>query len=143
VLRVVFNPIHIDPETGDFKPSVIAEAMKWGCSVQRETHCDEQAAWALGERMADEKSQAAPDKPRAVHALAVLDVADLRRIADEKGTRAVAVYDTAKVDNLAHADVCVIHPNRSAQRAARADLFELARKGRKDRPTASAAHAPA
>jgi hypothetical protein len=135
LIRLVYHPIHVDAETGELKPSVVAEASSWGCSVQRETYCPEEHAWRLGEQQARAKSEASPDKPRQVHAITVLDVAKLRGLVQGE-KRALAVYDTALPDNSAHSDVFVIVAGKQQGRSARAQLFEWARLGRKAKPVA-------
>jgi hypothetical protein len=131
VVRVVYSPIHVDAQTGQLKPSVVDEASSRGCSVQREAHCPIPAVWDMGERIAAEKTAQEPAKPRAVQAVTVLAVAAVRAL-QAGGKRAVAVYDTALPDNIAHADVCVLTPGRQERRSARAQLFELALKGLQD-----------
>jgi len=133
VIRLVYHPIHVDAETGDLKPSVIAEASSWGCSVQREVHCPVERAWKLGEDLARARSEANPGSPRKVHAIAVLEVAKLRSLITE-GKRALGVYDTALLENSAHADIYVIVAGKKEGRSVRAQLFEWARQGIRGMP---------
>lgn len=131
VVRLIINPIHIDTETGELKPSAITDVKDKGCSVDRIKIASPEKSIASGQSIAQAKNLANPDAPsRKVHCVAYLSAGDIRSITVGDNIRAFCIFDTALEDNLAHADVCqVISPKGQEARSARGQLFTLAEKG--------------
>jgi hypothetical protein len=130
VLRLVFNPIHFDPETRTLKPTAVTDVKDKGCSVDRLAHTTLDKARETGASLAAIKNELNPDKlPRSLCGVAVLSVSAIREIKVGEQSRAFAVYDTALETNLAHADVCQLTSAKGESRSARLQLMALADQG--------------
>lgn len=131
VLRLVINPIHVDPETGGLKPSAVTDVKDKGCSVERLAHTTMEDSIARGRQVAISKNDATPSGPaRSICGVANLSVEDIRKIKVGNNARAFCIFDTALESNPAHADVCqVIAPRGQEARSARSQLLALAEKG--------------
>ncbi len=130
VLRLVINPIHIDPETGDLKPSAVTDVKDKGCSVERLSLTTIEESIATGRIVAAAKNEANQGAPaREIHCVANLSVNDIRNIRVGANTQAFCIFDTALEHNRAHADICqVVSPKGQEARSARSQLFALADK---------------
>ncbi len=132
LVRIVFNPIHVDVETGKLKPSAVSDAKDKGCSVNRLTHTTLADSIVQGKAVAAFKNDANPEKAaRTVYGVAQLTANDVRSISVHAADRAFAIYDTGLEKNRSHADVCQIVPEKNKQqaRSARLQLFDLANRG--------------
>jgi hypothetical protein len=132
VFRLVFNPIHIDLETGSIKPSAISDVKDKGCSVDRQTLRSLKDVFEFGIIAAHKKNQnAGPGTPsRSLWGVSEINVSEIREILVGDSKRAFGVYATALAHNLSHADICQLIPEIEKQnaRSARAQLFEAAAK---------------
>jgi hypothetical protein len=130
--RVVFNPIHVDAETGGLKPSAVSDVKDKGCSVNRLSFISIVQSIADAQAIAALKNKQYPERPtRRVCGVAKLAVSDVRSISVGDMTRAFGVYDTALENNRSHADICqlVSEKNKQQSRSARLQLFELVNRG--------------
>jgi hypothetical protein len=130
--RMVFNPIHIDAETGGLKPSAVSDVKDKGCSVNRLSLISIEQSIADAQAIATLKNNQHPEKPtRRVCGVAKLAVRDIRLILVGDMARAFGVYDTALENNRSHADICqlVSEKNKQQSRSARLQLFELVNRG--------------
>lgn len=132
LIRLVINPLHVDPATGDLKPTAVSDVKDKGCSVDRLSHTTLDAAIAAGHENAAAKNATRPDAPpRSVCGVANMSAEDIRGIRVGQNIQPFCVYDTALVANNAHADVCQVVPgNGQVARSARMQLLALADKGR-------------
>ena len=115
LLRFIFSP-HWDRATGKPTPIAVEDVANKGLSVNRLKYAELQATHRFAQDASvAERQAAAMGRPRKLEALMWLRVAKIREVRlDEQ--RALGVYDTALVDNRAHADVCQL---RSGQRDGR------------------------
>lgn len=129
VARLVVNPIHIDPSDGSLKPSLMSDVKDKGGSVQRLAHLDERKmVEEAAQRMRERNMTSDANRHRSVHGTVTLSVEEIRRITTHNGYRAFGVYDTARADDQAHADILMLTMNTKSQeaRSARQQLFVLA-----------------
>jgi hypothetical protein len=130
VLRLIINPHHVDPETGDLKPSAVTDAKDKGCSVERLELTTAEESVMAARKLAQSKNEANPNSaPRSICSVSALSVGEIRRIKVGENTQAFCVFDTALEHNPAHADVCQIVSKGQEARSARSQLLELADKG--------------
>jgi hypothetical protein len=128
LLRLVFNPIHVDEETGSLKPSVVSDVKDKGCSVNRLKLTTVENVINAGKQAALSKNLSAPEKPpRRLIWIASLEVSEIRLIKVSDQKRAFGVYDTALETDRSHADICQLIPEKCKKesRSARLQLFEL------------------
>ncbi|QGZ62118.1 hypothetical protein [Paraburkholderia acidisoli] len=125
LLRQVFNPLHIELDTGDLKPSAFDDASSMGLSVDREAHRAAKATVTEGLARAEAANAREGSTPRKLHGVARLRACDVRELKTE-GARCFGVYDTAIESNIAHADVCQLIAGKLPGRSARSKLVELA-----------------
>lgn len=123
VLRLSFQPLHIDPESRSLKPSAVSDAKDKGFSVDRLGHTTKEASIELGRKRALDAIEQGRT-PRELQAVSILSVALVRSIQIDE-SRAFGVYDTAREDNRAHADICLLVPGKQQWRSARFSLLEL------------------
>lgn len=124
VLRLAFQPLHIDPETRSLKPSAVSDVKDKGFSVDRLKYVSREASVESGRTQAVEAVALHGRTPRELRAISTLEVAVVRSLLVNE-LRAFGVYDTARDDNMAHADVCQLVPEGQAGRSARSRLLEL------------------
>lgn len=131
VLRLVINPIHVDPETGGLKPPAVSDVKDKGCSVERLTHTTTDDSIARGRKVASSKNLTIQGGHfRSICGVINLSVEEIRQIKVGGNTQAFCVFDTALEGNHAHADVCQVAPSGGHEaRSARGQLFVLANRG--------------
>lgn len=124
ILRLAFQPLHIDPETRTLKPSAVSDVKDKGFSVDRLKYVSREGSIESGKAHAEKAMTLHGRTPRELRAVSTLEVAAVRSLM-VNGLRAFGVYDTAQDDNMAHADVCQLVPEGQAGRSARSQLLEL------------------
>lgn len=129
LIRCIYSPHHIEPETGLLRPTAFDDACDKGLSVDRMDHS---SAAALQQQIA--AKLAAPNaiaKKHEFKGVAVFRCQDARDITyDANGQRSFGVYDTATATDPAHADVCQVKlGERIDQRRARLRLIEQCGNG--------------
>ncbi len=98
VVRTIFNPAHIDPD-GHLSPSYFRATMgRKGLSIDRLLYINE-------EQLIKQKRDTTGFSGDLY--FVKTSVRELRQVRDSDGTRLFAIYDTATVDNHAHAEVCM------------------------------------
>ena len=100
VSRFVFSPIHLNKK-GELKPSLFTHVETSGCSVQRES-------LASPKEILDFVSQfLSGDSERKWHGVAQAKSGDIRKIIiTNTNKRDLCIYDTAEINNPAHAEIC-------------------------------------
>jgi|GEM_PF-3610088 hypothetical protein len=140
VVRALDQPLHF--VGGEFTPAAFSDCASAGLSVDRLAHCTLEQAWVGAEarlriwhnkRAADGKEQT----QRHVIALTEFAVEELRamRVGLNSTTRqAIGVFDTAKADNVAHADVILQVAGKPAERSLRLSFYTAAKRSIRFRP---------
>ncbi len=128
LLRQIFNPLHVELDTGDLKPSAFEDAANKGMSVDRLRYREQEASFEAGYARAEvANAHARPDAPpRTLHGLAKLRAESVRAL-KSGDIQCFGVYDTALADNRAHADICQLLRDKKAARSARSRLVDLAK----------------
>lgn len=132
VLRLLFNPIHLDMETMSLKPPAINDVKDKGCSVDRLQLTSKEKCIKDGHAFAATKNELNPEKSRrSLCGVTTLSVHEVRNIVDNNQNRGFGVYDTALDNNPAHADICqlIATKNKSDARSVRLQLMALGDKG--------------
>jgi len=106
VVRLIYSPQHIDPETRKVKEFAFDDAMNKGLSVVRHRHADAERIRALANAKV-KANQELGHHDRKFEGVVEASVLRLRSAKTENDERSLCVYDTAEKDNLAHADVIV------------------------------------
>jgi hypothetical protein len=131
LLRQIFNPLHVELDTGDLKPTAFEDAANKGMSVDRLHYRNEEESFQAGYARAEvANTHAKPGAPhRTLHGLAKLRAKSVRALKSADDIQYFGVYDTALADNKAHADICqIVHiQDRKAARSARSKLVDLAK----------------
>lgn len=119
----VFDPIHVDQETGKLKPELFDDASSKGMSVNRDGHISRQVLIEKGLAKAEQDRVRKPD--RQFFGFASAQCGDVRRIlSTTTKARAFCVFDTARVDDPSHADVCQIVRGKQEGRSVRSKLYD-------------------
>jgi len=131
VLRLVLNPIHVNPADGTLKPSLMSDVKSRGGSVQRLAHVSREAVIEGGRAHAERKNAAAGDnaQARSVFGTVKLPVQRIREVIVTNNGRAFGVFDTAKKTDPSHANIFLIAPEGQGARSARIQLMILANEG--------------
>ena len=126
VMRIVYVPLHIDPESEELKPNAFDDALDKGLSVNRVQYADmnaiEKNAIKLAESLSQERT------PREYQGYVEVNVADVRA-EYEYQKRIFAVYDTALEGDQGqcHADVCALLSTNQHQELSKNNLKRLVR----------------
>jgi len=124
VARLIYSPLHIDPDTREVTEAAFSDVKDKGLSVQREGHTTPAALRALGEKKrADDWAKGKTD--RVFLGIVTGPVQAIRELTYEGGARTFCVYDSALLDQRAHADVCQVPSSPSAMKRARKKLRDL------------------
>lgn len=100
VSRFVFSPIHLNRK-GELKPSLFTHVESSGCSVQRESIA------SPAEILDFVSTFLSGDSERKWHGVAQAKCGDIRKInVTNSDKRNLCVYDTAEINNPAHAEIC-------------------------------------
>lgn len=128
--RQVVDPTHFDHVTGTIKPTFFDDASSIGASCHRTKYISDQAIFErTNSRVAISNQNPPKSGLKKAIGYAILTVSEIRSIStfSEPVRRGAAVYDTAKEDDISHADVCQLVPGRQDGKSVRAQLFMLAR----------------
>ncbi|MCK5538974.1 MAG: hypothetical protein KAI79_19275 [Bacteroidales bacterium] len=105
IARMIFSPLHIE-EDGTIKASAFSDVKDKGLSVHRIEYIVGNKLECLGETMASNANEAGRTK-RDYLGYVKVTTEEIRQLTgDEK--RLFCVYDTAKEDEISHADVCAV-----------------------------------
>lgn len=127
--RQVLHPVHIDPETNSLKPTAFDDAANKGLSVDRASYRDLKAVIEEGvERIERQKAENDKYAERRLCGIGELKAGDIRAITDDSGRPGFGVYDTALIDNRAHADVFQLAAGPKAGRSVRSKLLEAVKQ---------------
>ena len=126
LLRQVFNPLHVELDTGELKPSAFADATDKGMSVDRLRYRQQEESFEAGHARAEVANARPGASPRTLHGLAKLKAKSVRELRSGD-IQCFGVYDTALADNTAHADICQLIQDKKAARSARSRLLDLAK----------------
>lgn len=124
LLRAVYSPHHVDPETGEFKNAALADAENTGLSADRLQYTTR--------RQIERQIKAKLETPRALEkgyvyqGILPITCGLVRQLTYGNGTRrCYAVYDTALQDNNAHAEVFQVKLTSAQGKQARERLRKL------------------
>lgn len=132
VIRLVVNPIHVNPDDGSITPTLMSDVKDKGGSVQRLAHIAREDAIAAGRSHAEARNATAAQggQLRSIYGTVTLSVEDIRSVVVATQTRAFGVFDTAKEINPSHADIFqIVSGNGHEARSARLQLWQLASQG--------------
>ena len=140
VVRAIDQPLHF--ADGEFTPAAFADCASVGLSVDRLAHCTEAQAWNGAEARLRiwRSNRAAAGKEqtqRQVMALAAFVVAELRAMRtclNSNARQSFGVFDTAKADNVAHADVVLLVAGKPAERSLRHSVYAAAKRDMRFKP---------
>lgn len=125
LIRQLFNPTHYDEATRQPRPSAFDDVSNKGLSVNRLAYTTLQAILDKGHEKAKRDSANLLRGPRELIGHCEFLTAHLRAIKDEQNRQAMAVYDTAKSDDVSHADVCLVRKGKLVSRSIRHRLWEI------------------
>jgi len=130
LVRQVVDPTHFDHVTGTIKPTFFDDAANIGASCHRVQYTTETQIRQMTERRVALANQNPPKTGlRSAIGYASVSAIDVRSIttAGNPSRRGAAIYDTAKSDDISHADICQLVSGRQEGRSVRAQLWELAK----------------
>jgi hypothetical protein len=104
LIRQIYSPIHIDQETGKITSLTFDDASSKGLSVNRKAHCSlEQLKEKIERKLEIDRERGKMD--RRFIGIIYSICGDIRTIKNDN-IRGFCVYDTAKVKDISHADIC-------------------------------------
>jgi hypothetical protein len=127
ICRQILRPTHVNIHNNELKPTAFDDVANKGLSVDRLRFCDldKIKQVAIG-RVTQYNMLADPERVRTFFAIAKFVVRDVRSIMFNEH-RCFGIYDTARPDNVAHADICQIVSGKFAGRSVRSKLIDLAK----------------
>lgn len=129
LIRHWLNPHHFDPQTGTLNPTAFDDASNKGLSVNRAGLVTLEEIQEVAQARIDEGAISNPTRaPRQLLGYSIFTAKEARSVyvtVPTPDTRAFGVYDTAKADDLSHADVCQIASNAQGGRSARVQMRKL------------------
>lgn len=128
--RQVVDPAHFDRVTGTIKPTFFSDASSRGASCHRLRHTSHEAIRRFTEaRVATANINPPPSGPRLAIGYATVLANEVRAIRPESNASCIGagVFDTAKIDDASHADVCQLVGGGQEGKSVRAQLFLLAK----------------
>lgn len=126
--RQVVDPTHYDSVTGDITPTFFNDASSRGASCHRLAHTSEEKIFEMTlARIATHSDATDPQASKKAIGYAVMQASDVRNIKTSAGRRGAGIYDTAKVDDRSHADICQLVSGKQDGKSVRAQLWELAK----------------
>lgn len=102
--RLIFSPIHYDPVTQCIKEAAFEDGSNKGMSVYRQPHTTLAELQERGERKVEKDRITRPD--RQLLGRIETRAGQARQIRSLLSGARYCIYDTAKVDDPAHADLC-------------------------------------
>lgn len=129
LVRQVIDPTHYDTVSGNIAPTFFDDASSKGASCHRTSYTTTEKIKKMAEDRVTLANQNPPKTgPRKAIGFTTLSAEEVRSIVLESaGRRGVGVYDTAKVDDVSHADICQLISGRKEGKSVRAQLFMLVR----------------
>ena len=124
--RLTFNPVHIDIDTKSLKPTAFDDASNKGLSVDRQTYRTIEESLAVGRLRAEAHNQSRQGSSSRYLWGYISIVSNLIRTIEYEGEKALGIYDTAMLDNPAHADICILIGGKQAFRSIRSRLVDFA-----------------
>lgn len=127
--RHVVDPAHYDGVTGTIKPTFFSDASSRGASCHRLAYTSEARIHklALARVSVHNVMVGAADHRQAI-GYAMIRAAAVREIhVATGGRRGAAIYDTAKADDVSHADICQLVSGKWDGKSVRAQLWQLAK----------------
>jgi hypothetical protein len=122
-VRFVFHPMHVDKH-GNCKPSFFDHVLSRGYSVQRESCASKSEIYTFVNNFLGGKDTT------AWLGYVAANVEHIRELKTTAGDRAFCIYDTANLDNPAHAEVFATRVIEEADPAERrAQLLSIFQKG--------------
>lgn len=105
LVRAMFDPIHVDKETGEIKPTAYDDAIDKGLSTNRHKYSE---LYEIEIKAIEQAKEASKTRtPREYLGYVIASVSNIRnQYVYEK--RIFAVFDTSLFDDISHADVCTI-----------------------------------
>jgi hypothetical protein len=128
--RQLVQPIHFQND-GSIDPTAFDDVMNKGLSTDRVKYRDLAESQNEGVARAERHNAEFPMKARReLVAFAQFIAGEIREVtAMNSNDRALAVYDTALPDNLAHADICfVAEKTKQNKRSIRSKLYDVAKR---------------
>lgn len=116
LFRFIFSPIHIEDD-GRVNAAAFSDVQDKGLSCDRDATAEPSTAiHERGSAQVNTHNQDNPDKgPRKYLGVVGALCEDIRTLPYDDGSKAFAVYDTAKADNPSHADVFQITTKSPSQ----------------------------
>lgn len=131
LVRQVIDPTHYDNVANSIAPTFFDDASSRGASCHRMKHIKVETI----KKMAEERVAIVNlDPPKTGIRRAIgftkLSALEVRNVFPESlpGRRGSAVYDTAKTDDISHADICQLLQGKQEGKSVRAQLFMLAKE---------------
>jgi len=117
--RFIFSPIHVDRK-GRIKPSIFSQIFTTGCSIQRD-------GIATSNELIDFTQKfLSGDDNRLWKGVLIAKSETVRKIVNSLKNQAICVYDTAEMDNPAHAEMMISYNIAETDRAElTARLYEV------------------
>lgn len=136
LIRQIISPIHYDPDTNTLKSAAFTDASTHGLSVNRSGLTTAQEIYLAGEKRVqhhNDENDGNSKKVRIFLGVVQFRCGEIRKInafsdEDSPPVRAFAVYDTAKKDDVSHADVCTLLSKEVHKRSVRLSLCDLANR---------------
>ncbi|MBK6998670.1 MAG: hypothetical protein IPH35_01380 [Rhodoferax sp.] len=127
--RQVMDPTHYDNVTGNIAPTLFDDASSKGASCHRMGYITREKIREIAEARVSLVNQNPPSTgPRKAIGFTTLYVSEVRSVFSKTlpVRRAAGVYDTAKADDISHADICQLVSGKENGKSVRAQLFMLA-----------------
>ena len=128
--RQVVDPTHFDQITNTIKPTFFDDAASIGASCHRLLYTTEDQICQMTESRVTQANLNPPKTGvRTAIGYAVIDVEEIRLIKTDgdPGRRGAAVFDTARADDVSHADICQLVSGRQEGKSVRAQLWMLSK----------------
>lgn len=128
--RQVLDPTHYDKVNGTIAPTFFDDASSKGASCHRLFLTTPEKIEELTLiRVAEQNMNPPNTGPRVAIGYAQINASEVRSVfsAIEPIRRAAAVYDTAKSDDISHADICQLISGKHEGRSVRAQLYKMAK----------------
>jgi hypothetical protein len=107
LIRTVYSPVQINRETGEVDPVHFRhDALERGLSVNRKLHISEAELQAKIEAKIARDMDEGKNRDGS-YKVVTARCGDIKSLVAEDGRRQFCVYDTAKPDDVSHADVCL------------------------------------
>jgi hypothetical protein len=129
--RQVIDPTHYDTVAKNIAPTFFDDVSSRGASCHRMKHITVEKIKEMAEaRVAIVNLDPPKTGIRRAIGFTKLSALEVRNVYPESspGRRGSAVYDTAKSDDISHADICQLVSGKQEGKSVRAQLFMLAKE---------------